>query len=312
MVFEFESSTLAPAKNTSDDPWAAATLPQDSSQNSWMISYIDTLLLLTTLLVLLLAWQKNIVEKSVTEAKAARVAGLSQTSTNHRPPLLSHNACPPPDRLGQEQETPGAPKLPQESPPQPYAATMQAVSPASPMRQMDAPSVVPTQASATEVGNDSDKKIVRVSEQQADSVGSTVPWDPPDYLKEQVEITHEAKHIRLEVKDILLFESGSADLKAQAATVLESLIEILQRHPGWIVVEGHTDDRPIATARYPSNWELSAARASMVARYLIMHSIAADRVQAVGYADTRPRSANDSAEGRARNRRVTLVMYPHP
>jgi chemotaxis protein MotB len=136
-----------------------------------------------------------------------------------------------------------------------------------------------------------------------------VAWDPPDDLKGQVEMTRKAHDIRLEVKDSLLFESGSAELKTAAATILENLIEILKRHPGRVAVEGHTDNQPIATMRYPSNWELSAARASTVARYLIMHGVASDRVHAVGYADTRPRSANETAEGRARNRRVTLVMY---
>jgi chemotaxis protein MotB len=312
MGSEFAHSTSELAKNAPDDPWATAALSRDSSQDAWMISYIDMLMVLTTLLVFLLAWQKNIVEKNVTAAKATQAVDLSQTSTPRQPPLLSHNACPAPDMPVPEQATTRAPKPPQESPPQPQTATMQEVSPAAPRAQMDAPSAVPTPESTTEVGKGAGEKVAAVAEPRTESKDSTVPWNPPGFLKDQVEITREAKHIRLEIKDILLFESGSADLKAQATTVLESLIGLLQHHAGRIVVEGHTDDRPIATARYPSNWELSAARASTVARYLIMHGIAADRVQAVGYADTRPRSANDSTEGRTRNRRVTLVMYPHP
>jgi chemotaxis protein MotB len=130
-------------------------------------------------------------------------------------------------------------------------------------------------------------------------------------LQDQVEFIREAEHIRLEINDTVFFESGSADMKTQSTTLLEKLVEMLKRHPGRIAIEGHTDDRPIATTRYPSNWELSAARASMVARYLIMHGIEADRLQAIGYADTRPRSTNDSEAGRAHNRRVTLMIYPH-
>jgi chemotaxis protein MotB len=148
-----------------------------------------------------------------------------------------------------------------------------------------------------------------VPEPQIEAVSSPVPWTLPDDLQEQVDVTREAQYIRLEVKDTLLFASASADLKAQAETLLQNLVGMLQRHTGRISVEGHTDDIPIATARYPSNWELSAARASTVARYLILHGIAADRVQAVGYADTQPRSANNSSAGRARNRRVSLVIY---
>jgi chemotaxis protein MotB len=323
MVSEFERSTPELARHPQDDPWAAASLPPDNSQHAWLISYIDVLLLLITLLVILLAWQKNTSEKSLIAARATQVVNLPQPSTK-REPLVIHNNSPiRPDRLRQEQETLRVQQQPQESSSRPPETTLQAISSPPRMHQMEPSSVTPVQESTTDVDNGSEgqgsatdrdngseDKVAAVSEQPTESVSSTVIWDLPDELKEQVEITREAEHIRLEVKDTFLFESGSADLKVQAATVLESLIEMLQRHAGGIAVEGHTDDRPIATARYPSNWELSAARASTVARYLIMHGIAAQRVQAVGYADTRPRSANDSVEGRARNRRVTLVMYP--
>jgi chemotaxis protein MotB len=162
---------------------------------------------------------------------------------------------------------------------------------------------------APPAGDRAAAQIVVMPEQPTEAASSPVRWELPDDLKEQVDMTREAQYIRLEVKDTLLFESASAELKAHAAAVLQHLVGMLQRHTGRISVEGHTDDLPIATARYPSNWELSAARASTVARYLILHGIAADRVQAVGYADTRPRSANDGSAGRARNRRVSLVIY---
>jgi chemotaxis protein MotB len=261
------------AENTQNDPWAAATLPPDSSQDTWLISYIDTLMLLLTLFVMLLAVQKHATEKTVAAAKAASMANPYQTAPHHQPPPI----------------------------PNPSLARPDSSEPLGPVLE-----------SPTNASDDAAEKVASDSQQQTESVSRTEAWSLPDDLKEQVEITHEAKNIRLEIKDTLLFESGSADLKAQATTLLESLVGLLQRHPGGLSVEGHTDDQPIATAQYPSNWELSAARASTVARYLVMHGIAAHRVQAVGHADTRPRSSNDSLEGRARNRRVTLVMYPSP
>jgi chemotaxis protein MotB len=273
MVSQSARHTPAQAEHTQNDPWAAATLPPDSSQHAWLISYIDVLLLLITLLVVLLALQKHTAEKTVAAAKMASMANLHQTVTHHQLPPIHHHTHARPDRLE---------------------------------------SAAPVPESTTNASDDTAEKIASDSQQQTESVSSTEAWSLPDDLKDQVEITHEAKNIRLEIRDILLFESGSADLKAQAATLLESLVGMLQRHPGWLSVEGHTDDQPIATAQYPSNWELSAARASTVARYLVLHGIAAHRVQAVGYAETRPRSQNDSPEGRARNRRVTLVMYPSP
>jgi chemotaxis protein MotB len=273
MVSQSARHTPERAENTQNDPWAAATLPPDNSQHAWLISYIDVLLLLITLLVVLLAVQKHTAEKTVTAAKAASMANPPQTTTHRQPPPIPNAPPARPDKLE---------------------------------------SVTPMPESSTNASDESTEKVALDSQQQTESVSSTEAWNLPDDLKDQVEIMHEAKHIRLEIKDTLLFESGSADLKAQAATLLESLVGMLQRHTGWLSVEGHTDDQPIATAQYPSNWELSAARASTVARYLVMYGIAAHRVQAVSYADTRPRSTNDSPEGRARNRRVTLVMYPSP
>ena len=80
-----------------------------------------------------------------------------------------------------------------------------------------------------------------------------------------------------------------------------------------IEVEGHTDNAPISTARFPSNWELSSARASSVVRLFIEQGIVAKRLRAVGAADNQPVLPNDTAEGRARNRRVTItVLTPEP
>jgi chemotaxis protein MotB len=74
-------------------------------------------------------------------------------------------------------------------------------------------------------------------------------------------------------------------------------------------VEGHTDPVPISTLQFPSNWELSAQRATTVLRYLVRAGVPAERLRAVGYADTRPVADNSTPEGRAKNRRVALVVH---
>jgi chemotaxis protein MotB len=109
--------------------------------------------------------------------------------------------------------------------------------------------------------------------------------------------------------DRLLFPSGSAVLIAEAYPLLgeiASLINIDRRHP--VAVEGNTDNVPIHSASFPSNWELSTARASMVVRFLIGQGVYASRLSASGYADQRPIDSNVSAAGRARNRRVEIVL----
>jgi chemotaxis protein MotB len=107
----------------------------------------------------------------------------------------------------------------------------------------------------------------------------------------------------------MLFDSGKSDLKPRGMTLLDTLAERLRTMPNEIRVEGHTDNIPIATPLYPSNWELSSARATTVGRYLAEHSdVAPNRIIAAGYGEFRPVASNDTREGRARNRRVDLVV----
>jgi chemotaxis protein MotB len=114
--------------------------------------------------------------------------------------------------------------------------------------------------------------------------------------------------IRL-LTDRLLFPSGSATLLSPALPLLSEiagLVNLDSTHP--VAVEGNTDNVPISGGAFPSNWELSTARASMVVRFLIDRGVFARRLSASGYADLRPISSNETAAGRARNRRVEIVL----
>ena len=109
--------------------------------------------------------------------------------------------------------------------------------------------------------------------------------------------------------DNLLFDSGQATLQPQGEPLLEEVAQLLnvdRTHP--ITVEGHTDNVPIATTEFPSNWELSTARATTVVRFLIAHGVSGGRLGAVGYADLHPIASNATASGRALNRRVDIVL----
>lgn len=115
------------------------------------------------------------------------------------------------------------------------------------------------------------------------------------------------------VAEGVLFDPGSAELKPLGRVVLDNLAESLSDIPNQLTIEGHTDSRPISTDRYPSNWELSSARASAVLRYLSdHHGIAQRRMSASGYADQRPVDSNDTDGGRARNRRVDIAVLSLP
>jgi len=113
--------------------------------------------------------------------------------------------------------------------------------------------------------------------------------------------------VRLQT-DGVLFDSGSAALRPEGARVLGPIAASLRRLPNPIRVEGHTDANPIATAQFPSNWELSGARASAVVRTLDAAGIPASRLQFSGFGETRPVVGNESAAGRAQNRRIEVLV----
>lgn len=133
--------------------------------------------------------------------------------------------------------------------------------------------------------------------------------------KEQTLITRQGLVVRV-LTDNLLFASGSATLESTGDPLLDEvahLLELDKTNP--ITVEGNTDNVPIHTAQFPSNWELSTTRATNVVRYFIAHGVPEQRLAAAGYAALHPVASNATATGRARNRRVDIVLdrlYPDP
>lgn len=124
-----------------------------------------------------------------------------------------------------------------------------------------------------------------------------------------VEIGYNERGLVITIQpDQILFDSGTAVLKPGFKAIIDKLLPFLARLPNRIEVHGHTDSLPIGTAQFPSNWELSASRAGSVIRYMQAQGLAGQRLAASGYADTRPIADNASREGRARNRRVEIVI----
>jgi chemotaxis protein MotB len=131
---------------------------------------------------------------------------------------------------------------------------------------------------------------------------------PMDKLGQNIDVIVNEKSVSFRINSEILFSSGQADLSLEGLAVLRQLIPVLKASTHTITVEGHTDAVPIRSARYPSNWELSGSRAGSVVRYLESNGIDSRRLKAVGYADTRPLADNSTAEGRASNRRVELIL----
>ncbi|WP_374353803.1 flagellar motor protein MotD [Chitinimonas sp.] len=124
----------------------------------------------------------------------------------------------------------------------------------------------------------------------------------------QVSVSENKRGITINVNASLLFPVGSATLDPQAAGSLTDIAKKLAGSNNLIQIEGHTDNVPIASAQFPSNWELSASRAGTVVRLFGANGIDARRLVAIGYGDNRPLESNDNPAGRARNRRVAIQI----
>jgi chemotaxis protein MotB len=123
-----------------------------------------------------------------------------------------------------------------------------------------------------------------------------------------VTVRRENMWLEIEINADILFPSGSGDFTTAAAPVLDKLAEVLKPFPNPIRVEGHTDDRPIKTAQFPSNWELSAARAASVVHQFTRQGVDPLRLEIVGFGQFHPRQPNDTSEGRNANRRVVILV----
>lgn len=115
------------------------------------------------------------------------------------------------------------------------------------------------------------------------------------------------QRVKIMLADPVLFDLGESELKPSAIVVLRQVARLLEDIPNAVLVEGHTDDRPIIGDKFRSNWELSTARAFGVIRYFIeQENIAPERLSAVGYGEYRPLYPNDTEENRAKNRRIEI------
>ncbi|MEN8260348.1 MAG: flagellar motor protein MotD [Pseudomonadota bacterium] len=145
------------------------------------------------------------------------------------------------------------------------------------------------------------KRLMRVAEQIEEVLF-------PYIDQELIEVKRDDFWIEVEMKSGILFGSGSADLEQEAFPVLKKLAEIFRELPNALQVEGHTDNFPIQTFQFPSNWELSAARAASVVRQFVQFGINPQRMSATGYGEYHPVGDNKFEEGRYKNRRVVLVL----
>ena len=278
-----------------------------------MISYMDIMTLLLTLFVLLLAYAK------ITPVSSP-VSQQDQSAT-HSP----HPSAPPATQplfpsmieqaslpiVGINAAQRGYITLPKETAQQPVIPPLQTESEAPLNRPMQieypqtAPQAEVPHSTLTEANPAEPLPDASATASTRNNFLETIQASA---LGTRIEVTTHQDSINLEISDNVLFDPGSATLKPLGQQLLDELATLLVNQNYSVSVEGHTDNIPIENLRFATNWELSSTRATNVTRYLIAHGISAGRLRAVGYADTRPRTDNTTAEDRARNRRVSLVL----
>lgn len=145
-------------------------------------------------------------------------------------------------------------------------------------------------------------------ERMRDVAGDILQALQPLVAQGKVRVLETSRGFTIEINDSILFALGQARLQQESVSALQAVAAVLADADYPITIEGHTDNVPISTPQFPSNWELSAMRATTVLRLFNDAGVGAERLTAIGYGETRPVETNTTAEGRARNRRVSILI----
>jgi chemotaxis protein MotB len=263
----------------------------EESGERWLLTYADMITLLMALFMVLFSISSVNISKYQVLQHSLKAA-------------FSGNILPGGKALEMQGATANASHVPS-------SADMQAVTPVTALNP----------AAGQQTGSSTSRSVASAAQQQAAkqheaSEFAQIKHELDLYAAKhgfgsQVQTTIEKRGLVIKVlTDDLLFASGQASLDTRADGLLAEISDLLnidESHP--IDVEGNTDNVPIHSSLYPSNWELSTARASEVVRFLVEHGVSPSRLTASGNADQRPAASDATAAGRARNRRVEIVMH---
>lgn len=308
----------------------------DDSDNAWMVSYIDVMTLLVALFVIIIVAAEAanpgwlVGSRAPAEEEIRPIPRLEVPLPEPLADLRNAQRVPPtaPEQLGPMALSAalGVAGLPPRLPSPPRLLAKPALEdepeqlPAPELPRLMMPSgfdltrpladfmVVLTDrppSNVVDVDDDAVASALALNQSLAQRVDDSLYL--PDL--EGVEVSRVSEGINLRVQDQLLFPSSTADLTGDGEALVASLMETIQRYDGKVSVEGHSDSRSINTAEYPSNWALSSARAIAIVEVLEDAGVDSDRLRAVGLAATEPLADNDTAQGRARNRRVEVVIH---
>jgi chemotaxis protein MotB len=262
---------------------------EEESNERWLLTYADMITLLMALFMVLFSISSVNISKVQVLQKSLRAA-------------FSGDILPG----GKAIAKPGASANPSHAP---SSVDVQAIVPVA------APSATTLETASRTGASGMPAQVQSAAAQNQARLFTQIKHELDEYARShgfasKVQTSIEARGLVIKVlTDDLLFASGQAALSTRSSSLLDEIARLLDlagEHP--IEVGGHTDNVPIHSPLYPSNWELSTARASTVVRFLADHGVVASRLTAAGYADQRPVASDATAAGRARNRRVEIVL----
>lgn len=249
---------------------------------SWIVTFADLATLLLTFFILLLSYSEMDAEKYRSMAASLASAFGSSVIQGGGPPIAVIETSAPAAPPSTDMASPSPPPAAKTAEPRPELIDD---------RPGASPEVTPIAGGITELAS----RLIRELE--------------PQVARNDLSVNYDTEQVVIRFAEDATFPSGSADLKPAMQPVIDRIVGVLSRCSGQVVVSGYTDDQPIASSRYRSNWDLSAARAVSVVHELVMNrAIDAERVMAAGRAETDPLVPNTSPANRARNRRVEIAI----
>ena len=248
--------------------------PEHENHERWLVSYADFITLLFAFFVVMY---------SISSVNEGKYRVLSDTLTDA---FMTSAQSLEPIQVGEEVRTPD-----------PVAGEYAAPDPGQGVTETPEP---PPQAPAVESAS-----LSQIASRLQQAMRQFID-------KDLVKVTRTDRGVEVEMNSRMLFRSGSAHLATNVLKPLRRVARILRSLPNEIRVEGHTDNVPIATRVFPSNWELSAARAASVVQFLARLGVSPDRLAAIGYGEFRPKADNSSESGRRANRRVSIIIMATP
>jgi chemotaxis protein MotB len=247
---------------------------EHANHEAWAIPYGDLITLLLAFFVVMYAMS------SVNEGKYRVLSDSLVAAFNGAPKTME------PIQVGEQQLGPGADM--------PISATRPAMIDSDPRRSIQPIALQPLSQGAS-------RELATVADEVEQAMSDLID-------RELITVRRHGTWVEVEIRTDILFPSGVATLAPEAVQVLQQLAETLRPFPNSIRVEGHTDNRPISTAAFPSNWELSAARAASVVHLFTRAGMDPTRLAVIGLGENRPAQSNDTVDGRNANRRVLLVV----